>query len=270
MSDAFGTVTPKQERARDIERLRRHYKNHRDTLSGLTGDAPSDHLAREYQRIVGEIDAAVRKLDELEGKATVIPPPISADTNPMLRPKTRPGATAPGTRPLVRTEEPPAIAGPGNPRSAVAMIIVAGIVVLAAIAYLIWRPRTNPKSAAFEQPTATATAPPVLAPVTRPALLKIAPAVGDYGTIRKGTRAVRQFEVVNASAAPIELQVARSACRCLFYDYKAKLPANGKETITVTIDGARAKAGALQEQVEVSAKSDPSISATLQVQATIR
>ncbi|HMC21376.1 MAG TPA: hypothetical protein VKL19_05990, partial [Thermoanaerobaculia bacterium] len=62
----------------------------------------------------------------------------------------------------------------------------------------------------------------------------------------------------------------RSNCRCLFYDYNSKLPARGQETITVTVDGARAKAGPLQELVEVRAKRDRSVNATMTVQATIR
>ena len=81
---------------------------------------------------------------------------------------------------------------------------------------------------------------------------------------------MRQFQVANTSDTVTEIDVSRSACRCLYYDYNAKIPANGKETITVTIDGARAKAGPLQEQVEVHAKKDASISSTFTVQATIK
>lgn len=281
MSDDFGTVSSRKgERAREIARLREHYRNHRETLSGLAGDAPSDHLATEYERLVGEIDNAVRKLDELEGKsaATSVPPPTPADTNPMIRPATRPGATAPGSRPLVRPAEPETVVG-RTPGITIAMIIVAGLLVIGAIAYLVWHPRSNPKPTVVEQPVSTSTvpavstAPPTITPATPPAAaasLKISPALADYGVVRKGTRAVRQFEVVNESGGPIELQVARSTCRCLFYDYKSKLAPNGKETITVTVDGARAKQGTLQEQVDVSAKGNPGVAASFTVQATIK
>lgn len=272
MSEEFGTVSAKKgDRAREIARLREHYRNHRETLTGLAGDAPSDHLAAEYDRLVAEIDAAVRKIDELEGK------PASADTNPAIRPGTRPGATAPGSRPLVRPHEPEAAANGRNPTLVVAMMILAAVVVLGAIAYLVWRPRSTPKQPAtiVEQPASTSTQPASTAPPTIPAAappssLKVAPEVADYGTIRKGTRAVRQFEISNGTGAAIELQVARSTCRCLFYDYKSKLAANAKETITVTIDGARAKAGQLQEQVQVSAKNEPAATTAFTVQATIR
>lgn len=278
MSDEFGTVNARKgDRAREIARLREHYRNHRETLSGLMGDAPSDHLANEYGRLVAEIDDAVRKLAEVEvghaPSSAAVPPAPSADTNPMIRPKTRPGATAPGSRPLVRPQEPEGIPSGRNQGMAVTMMVIAGLIVLAAIAYLVWRPRTAPKPATVvEQPISstegTATAPPAITPVA--STLKITPALADYGVIRKGTRAVRQFELVNGSAAPIEIQIARSACRCLFYDYKSKVGANEKETITVTIDGARAKAGALSEQVAVTAKKDPAMNATFTVQATVR
>ena len=282
MSDDFGTVSAKKgDRSREIGRLRDHYKNHRETLSGLMGDAPSEQLANGYQRLIGEIDIAVRKLDELESKATPVSTPAPlVDTNPAIRPGTRPGATAPGNRPLVRPHEPmasPPVAS-RNPRAVIVMMIIAAVVVLGAIAYLVWKPRTNPRPI-VEQPVttaptstiseSTATNPPTI-PAASAASIKVAPALADYGTIRKGTRAVRQFEVTNSSGGPIEIQVARSSCKCLFYDYKAKIAPNGKETITVTIDGARAKVGTLQEQVNVTAKGDPSVNASFTVQATIR
>ena len=281
MSDDFGTVSAKKgDRAREIGRLREHYKNHRDTLSGLMGDAPSEHLANDYQRLIADIDTAVRKLDELEGKMTPVSTPAPmVDTNPAIRPATRPGATAPGNRPLVRPNEPMAapVVATRNPRAIIIMMVIAGLIVLGAIAYLVWKPRTNPRPAIVEQTTSTpstisettATAPPTI-PAASASSIKVTPALADYGTIRKGTRAVRQFEVTNTSGGPIEIQVARSTCKCLFYDYKAKIAPNGKETITVTIDGARAKVGALQEQVNVTAKGDPSVNASFTVQATIR
>ncbi|HEX9406508.1 MAG TPA: hypothetical protein VF975_04275, partial [Thermoanaerobaculia bacterium] len=68
----------------------------------------------------------------------------------------------------------------------------------------------------------------------------------------------------------IEIAIARSVCHCLYYDYNDKLPAKGQETITVTVDGARAKAGALQEQIEVHAKKDSSITGVMTVHAMIQ
>jgi hypothetical protein len=81
---------------------------------------------------------------------------------------------------------------------------------------------------------------------------------------------VRQLEVTNTTSQPITYSVARSQCRCLFYDYTGKLAPKKKETLTVTVDGAKAKAGALTETVSVTSKQQPSMNTSFQVNATIQ
>ena len=285
MPEEFGTVNLKQgAQTREIEMLRRHYRAHRDNLTRMMTDAPTEHLATEYQRLITEIDLAVRKIDEIEGRPGTSPgtAPTLTDADPMPKP-----VTGAGTRPLVRTGEspigttsyvPPQATGA---QSRVTMILIAGVVVLGIIGWLIWRASSERKPSAapvVEQPiTSTNNAPlpavtpaPMPAPVPVSQSLQVSPAAADYGTIRRGTRAVRQFTVTNTSNAPIDIVVARSTCRCLYYDYNTKLPPKGQETITITIDGARAKVGTLQEQVEVHAKRDPSIAAAMTVRATIQ
>ena len=57
MSDDFGTINVSRgERAREIEVLRQHYRQHREALVRMTSDAPTEHLAAEYQRLIVEID----------------------------------------------------------------------------------------------------------------------------------------------------------------------------------------------------------------------
>src|SRR5258706_12872036 len=74
MSDDFGTVNVRRgDRAREIEVMRQRYRAHRDTLQRLAADAPTDHLATEYQRLAGEIDVAMGKLHELEGRGSTKP-----------------------------------------------------------------------------------------------------------------------------------------------------------------------------------------------------
>jgi hypothetical protein len=283
MPEEFGTVNLKAgSQTREIELLRRHYRTHRDNLQKLVSDAPTEYLASEYSRLIADIDLAVKKLDEIEGRPAGSPPAATTLTD-MPNPTGKP-TTGAGTRPLMRTGEtpigqtsyvPPA---PVEARSRVAMILIAGVVVLAIIGWLIWRAsseRKVPAPVVEQQPVSSSTnnaTPPAVtpAPARVAAGLKITPAAADYGSIRKGTRAVRQFTITNTSTTPIEIAVARSSCRCLYYDYNSKLPAKGQETITVTIDGARAKAGPLQEQIEVHARRDPSISGTMSVQANIQ
>jgi hypothetical protein len=103
-----------------------------------------------------------------------------------------------------------------------------------------------------------------------PTALSVTPAIADYGTIRKGTRAVRQVEVTNTTDKQVDYTVSRSECRCLYYDYRGKLGPKKKETLTVTVDGAKAKAGALSEKLTVAAKKDPSVTTSFQVTATIK
>jgi hypothetical protein len=283
MSDEFGTVSVKRgDRAREIEVLRQHYKSHRETLARMVPDAPTEQLAAEYQRLVASIDASVRKLDEMEGRG-----PAAAATGFNETPRM---GTSPGNRPLVSSE--PAtdhgitsydgpVDRPSSNSSRVLLMLFIGLAVLGIIGWLIWRASSDHKPSptqVIEQPASTtnadtATAPAVTpAPVAAPPSIRIAPAVADYGVIRKGTRAVRQFEITNTTSTPLSFRVARSACRCLIYEYdsKVKLPPKGKEALTVTIDGAKAKAGALDEQIAVTSKDDPKANGTIGVRATIK
>lgn len=299
MSDDFGTVNIRRgDRAREIEILRQQYRHHRETLTSLASDAPTEYLAGEYARMIHEIDKALLKLDELEGR-------VPQDTQPMIRTDSGGRAvptaaglaagaaaaaagevgfqhrqTEAGARPLVSG---PAVDGvpdsAPNQASRLVLIVLAGIVVLAIIGWLLWRASGDRRSAETvreqSDTAATAAVTETVAPVTplpQPvaAALTIAPAANDYGTIRKGTRAVRQFQITNTTAEPLTVQVARSKCRCLYYDYSDKLAPGKKETITVTVDGAKAKSGALHETLTVSSKADPTITASFEVNAEIK
>jgi hypothetical protein len=280
MSDDFGTVSVKRgDRAREIEVLRQHYNVHRETLMQMVPDAPTEHLAAEYKRLIAGIDASIRKLDELEGRPNSPTAAGLAETQRM--------GTSPGNRPLVSSEPvtdhgvasyEPIPASSSNNSSRVLLMLVIAVAVLGVIGWLIWRASFDHKTSApqvIEQPVTTTNTVADTAGTIAPAAartIKIAPELADYGVIRKGTRAVRQFEITNTTATPLSFVVARSACRCLYYEYntKAKLPAKGKEALTVTIDGARAKAGPLEEQIAVTSKDDPNANGTIGVRAVIR
>ena len=285
MSDDFGTVNVRRgDRAREIEAMRQQYRTHRDTLQRLAADAPTDYLATEYQRLAREVETAMAKLDELEGRnptgpgSTPLPPPPRARTSAGDLPL----ATGP------RSDEAPmggdAMGSAPNATSRVVLIVIAGLIVLGGIVWLIWHgsERHGAATPVVEQPStvtpADTAAPPTAAAVpaatqtTAAAVstMKITPVIADYGTIRKGTRAVRQFEVVNTGSKQITVQVSRSVCRCLYYDYHDRVPPKGKETITVTVDGAKAKEGPLRETLTVTAKENHAITSEMTVQATIK
>jgi hypothetical protein len=286
MSDEeFGTINVQRgERAREIEVLRQHYRQHREALARMTADAPTEHLAAEYQRLIVEIDRALGKLNELEGGAAMpVPPPPAA--SPRLK-------TEPGMRPLVASpmrdrDEPPAPSdlppGDDEPRSRVPLILAAAIIALALIGWLIWHASSDKSKAPAIVETGTSatesTAPLSTAPDTSieetPAPVAASPLVPtprvqDYGVIRKGTRAVRQFQIANNSSAPISIEVGRSACRCLFYEYQSLIAPKAKETLTVTIDGAKAKAGPLREVVKIAQKKHPDVATSVDVNATVQ
>ena len=279
MSDDFGTVNVNRgQRAREIEVMRAHYRRHREALVSMAADAPTETLASAYQRLIHDIDGALTKLDDLEGRGTgSIPtvPPLPLKTQPGDQPIAR---TMYGEDESTDTDYVPPYDAPGGNKSRLAVMLVAGLLVLAAIGWLVWRGSSGrkPDVAIIDTAADTETAAipdPDVTTAARPAVateLAMTPTVQNYGTIRKGTRATRQFEINNRTDAPVTVSVSRSACRCLFYEYVELVPPKGKESITVTIDGARAKAGELRETVKVTSKKDPSISTTFNVEAEIR
>ena len=97
MSDDFGTVSVKRgDRARELEVMRQRYRAHREALQRMVADAPTDHLATEYQRLIGDLDASLAKLDELEGRSgTVTPPPPPPPSRSTMSAGERPLATLP-------------------------------------------------------------------------------------------------------------------------------------------------------------------------------
>ncbi|HEY0155866.1 MAG TPA: DUF1573 domain-containing protein [Thermoanaerobaculia bacterium] len=299
-SDDFGTINVRRgERAREIEVMRQHYRQHRDALQRMTADAPTEHLAAEYTRLVVEIDRSLAKLEELEGKTPAPPtaPPAHEPTRPHGDPlaaqrPSAPSAPQVSTHPARRGQEPaiadaPAIPPPGTgeERSRLPLILAAALVALALIGWLIWRAssdRDPAETVVEERPVAAAgtdtaeggttaaddTIAPAGAPI--PTGIAAAPEAHDFGVVRKGTRATRQYELTNTTDEPLSITVARSACRCLFYEHAPVIPPNAKESLTVTVDGARAKPGELHEQIRITSKADAAVTTTIDVNATIR
>jgi hypothetical protein len=301
MSEEFGTVNVRRgERSREIELLRQRYGQHRDALMRLVSDAPSEHLATEYQRLVRDVDLALTKLDELEGRPGGATTAAAAASTPAAVPPAFPPrgttpvgqaqgdplrmATEPGMRPLSPTPGASTAEGgrdaygtsPANAQSRMLLMVVAGMGVLLLIGWLIWRASSDRKTAASQStapPVVVETTPATVTPVTpapSPALLTVAPTVVDFGTVTKGTRAARQLEITNNGTTAAKIQVGRSQCRCLYYEYAPQVGLKKKETITVTLDGARAKAGVLDETISVRANKDPSLTTTFQVTGTVK
>ena len=281
--DDFGTISAKPgARGREIEALRVRYNRHRDALMGLVADAPTELIAADYRRVIADIDVALARLNESAAAAPAIPavpPPPPPPAHPARRGfEDTPLVAAPAADPDDTITYGSDIS---DSRSRLFLIGAAALVALVAIGWLIWRASGRPDTPAVVEETATTTAGDTAAtiaeesPVTpartagaRP--LVITPDSIDYGIVRKGTRVTRQYEIVNNGDEPLSPQVARSTCRCLYYEYAPVVPPKAKESLTVTIDGAKAKAGPLLESIRISSKSDPSVVATFDVTATVR
>ena len=272
-TDDFGTVNVKRgDRAREIELLRQRYKAHRDALLQMAREAPSEQLAGEYQRLIRSIESSLTKLNDLERNTG----PVSEDTQPVIEnPPANPMSKPLNITPAAGVYE----TTPGTTsNSRMAMIVIAGIIVLGLIGGLIWfasrdRGKVKPVATATTTVVNDTAAPTTVAPqpvAPAPTALNVVPAIADYGTIRKGTRAVRQVEVTNTTGKQMDYTVSRSECRCLYYEYTGKLGPKKKETLSITVDGAKAKAGALSETITIAAKKDPSVTTSFQVTATIK
>jgi len=269
MSDDFGTVNfSRGERSRQIEVTRQQYLRHREALESMIADAPAEHLVSEYRRLIAEIDASLLKLDDLEGG-----PPAPGAPSPYAYDSPHAGSETerdPGFRPLVTTALPDS---DFDPRSRLPLILVVAVVALAGIGWLIWRASSNhPTDSAVVEDTAPATAAPVPTATHAEELvgLTVSPPSQDYGVIRKGTRATRQFAIANHTGQTVTINLARSACRCLYYEYAPRVGPEGKVPVTVTVDGARATTGDLRETIRVTSKPDPAAGTSLDVIATIR
>jgi hypothetical protein len=244
---------------RDIDLLRKRYDDHRATLEQLAADAPTEHLARRYRELIADVDSAVAKLDALDAEP--------ADPRPAREPAAaRSWADAPvyAHEPISSTPR----RRPGGGRAL--LILLAGTFMIGILALLFWGwLRADDPGEPIVRPETTMTdTAPVPVPEVEPELL-VVPERHDYGTIRRGARAARQFEIQNQTDATLAIDVKRSACRCLWFEYADTIPARGTTTLTVTVDASKVTGSRLEETVEVATAGDPAASATFVVAARI-
>lgn len=280
--DDLSTVSYKKDKvAKEFEMLRTRYESHRQTLERLITDSPTEALAGRYADVLMEIDSAILKLQELEkGTASTSGAAAGASLPGVPLPGTKtapppPPASSAGSKPLYRsgTLTPSSVRGPLNPdRPRLLTIIVVGIAVLAILGWLAWafltRQREGDQPITATPDTAAEAAEQV--PAEPAPMLQIEPASTDYGVVRKGTRVAKSFTVQNLGDTPLTLDIPRSQCRCLWFDHDGPVPPNGTLQLGVIVDGARAKAGRLEETVTIRAKEQPDLNADLTVLADVR
>lgn len=282
----WGTVSikPKKRSGRDVDALRERYANQRDILGQLAADAPSEHLASEYVRVKEEVETALARLDALEtadstqigapdggrlpaGPTTGRPTWSAAEVREA---GSVPGALHAGTSPSPVVSED---------RTRLFLIPFVGLILLLLLGYFVWRSfshRNDAESRIVEQTIAASpsgASDPIERAAPEPATvaeLRITPPSQEFGSIRKGTRAARQYELVNRTGGAIAFKVTRSACRCIYYEYVDHLAIDGKGTLTVTVDGSRAKTGELRESIDITGKADKKPLGSFEVVAAIQ
>ncbi len=295
MDEDLKTVNYSREKlAREFDALRSRYRDQRDTLRRLADEAPTDVLSSRYRLLIGEIEVAIARIDELEqvgsplprstaGTATAAGPmPGAAARSTASQETGSTGSdewdqirrTAPGSRATV----PSAFTSDAGTLRTLAMV-AAGVALLALVGFLLWkyafnRPESN--AAAITELSSTAStessteSAPAAEEVTPKSSIVITPAMQDFGEVKKGTRSTKSFVLENNSASPLTVKVARSTCRCLWFEHPATVAPRARANFTVSVDGGRARAGALEERIQISAATGSDAPVTLTVRANVK
>lgn len=276
---------------REVDRLRGVYRDHAETLSRLAASSPSKQLARRYQEMITEINKAIVGLDGVDPeviarKSSERPAQLPESERP-TREKPLPAPGVPiitpqkpenDERPVLSSYTASATAAENDDGSVLRIVMIVGlaVVMIAVLGLFVWKFSGDRPAPAEPAKPAVVAEPPKDVPVTpapepNPAsTLAVSPQQQDFGTVAKGTSEVRTFELVNRGTKPLTIEVARSRCRCLWYDPPKSLPAGGRGTLTVRVDGAKAPAGLLAESIEISAKGVPDAVAVIEVTADVK
>ena len=254
---------------REIDRLRQVYQRHELALSDLAATAPTRQLARRYRELIAELRSAAANLSSIDGKAAAEAPEASRE----------PAAPAAGpTWDLEQKVVPsPTIRPPMEQRerrhvARAALIILMAIVVIALLGVLVWSfSGEGQRRAVVSPPAEEMVVEEEVLPVEEPLpSLEVVPPVQDYGEVKKGTRVVKTFRVLNRTDEQVSIRIERSDCRCLWYDHPGTVPANGEATLSITLDGARVEAGPLTQRVVVSTTGQPPETAEAELTAEVR
>lgn len=280
MADEWNSPVGGQRRPpnRELAALRAKYIHHRDTLSKLSADAPTGHMAKVYERVTAEIDSAIRKLDDLDrGDDGALAMPLDAVAEPVK--PVHPAMIGADDRIENREWDPqgadvysPSVQGDQTGLKKLILALVA-IAAIALLGFFAWSATKNGEDspAVVEESGADLEPAPESEPVIAEAgPLTITPASFDFGTVEKGTRKSGRFQIANNTDSALPVAVSRSECRCLWFQHPQIIPPNTTASLTVTVDAARAKSGKVEELVTVSSKDDSAVTADVEVTAAIQ
>lgn len=278
---------------RELENLRQRYQEHRRTIRHLLQTAPDERLATRYEATLTELQKSIDQLDRIDREA-----PVEAEETPFDPNQTRSiaPAAAPGAldtlsskpersfddididtrnrnwnNPVVRDEtaEAEQPSGTGAKKvSVLAWIAGAIVLIMVVLAAILFWPRDQEERQAADTATALEDSEIEEQPAP-PSVLEVEPSVYDYGAIRKGTRSVHRFTIRNRSDQVLPISVSRSDCRCLWYGDFPEIPAGESGELAITVDGARADAGVLNETVTITSEAEPDARAEIELTAQI-
>jgi hypothetical protein len=258
---------------REVERLKSVYRQHADALAKLAASSPTKMLARKYSDLIGDINRSILSLEDPETAASrktyeqpvepspAQPPPVHSARRSVsdVQLRTEPGRYVPGAEPA-----PSAI-------GRIALILGMAIVVISLLAFFVWKFAGEPRTEHRVDEVTSDVTEPATSPVTAPLPeLRVAPEAQDYGVVYRGTRVAKSFDVSNTSDRDITIEVERSDCRCLWFDYPKLVPAGGSVSLTVAVDAGLAEPGLLSEAVVISMNEPPRQTAEVLVTAEIR
>ena len=264
------------------EETRQRLLHHREALTSLIQSAPTEELARRYSDLRSEIQQSIQRIDDQSragagaASSAAASPPDAASARPGSWTNTRPYEPEVGL-PATATE-----AAPQNNRAIILLLV--GLVALSAFGLLGWRYLRRQDGGKAGEPAAASTTTestadsrivetPHAASTDRAAVaadgLLVTPANLSFGKVRKGTRIVKKFQIANNSSEPLTISAGRSQCHCLWFQFASKVPAGSKVPLSVTLDGARAKKGAVNETITMSSKEHPDEKSTFGVTANV-
>jgi hypothetical protein len=257
---------------REIDRLKRVYAQHAETLSTLATSAPTKALARRYGDLIGEINRSILALDDpgaMIPRGTAERPidPEPRATPPVVQP---PRPATPSVSEVKLRTEPGTSMISAEPESGVfgriVLILAMALILIGALAFLVWK---------FSGESQAPAPPPAVVEVPEPALvpeppLRATPEAQDFGVVLKGTRVARTFEVANNTDRDVTIEIERSKCRCLWFDYPRVIPARGRIVVSVAVDGGRAETGLVSEAIVIATKHEPRVATEVQVTAQVR
>lgn len=268
---------------REMDRLRRLYRNHAETLSTLASSAPTRGLAKKYRELIGDVNRAIVGLDDPGAIVSMSSDerPILADPPEPASPSAPPPAAA---RPPVPSSSGVKLDGQGEPYvmeveednslTRIVIILSLAIVLIVVLALFVWKFGSDSRAETKEisKPAAAVGVPDKPAAAQKVPAITASPEAQDFGVVYKSTRVAKTFEVFNNTDDDVTIEIERSNCRCLWFDYPngRVIPVGGQLEISVAVDGSRASAGVLSETVVISTIEPPRVATEVIVSAEIR